>query len=816
MPKVASEDEDAEQTAAPAPVVEEAVEGPSTDVAEEEEEAEQPEEEEEDLVPTEEDDGNLSDAESFTLKDRQDAINVTHPFGIRIWKPALYKKDRSVQKTAEEEIHSIPGQQVNRWLLFLNQLWTLFIGWWLALICLIGAILCAMFGFMSEDALAYGRVLSGMAGYLFYPFGKFVTLVQDEAYAVEDEGEGRSISEYEQWQSGDIEEGRLFFGPLSMSMSRSLIGRRRPSVESAEETTSLLGRQRRGVRGSDILPGPKTRFFGRGKWNLGRVVFFLYFHLIITPILLLVCCFAWFFVISIPMGKVTWVVWDHMRRHPLALSFRSDSVDMRAPGEPASSVLVCTYRVVGLKYWKFTIDGTNIFLFNLLAVVAFTIFDYFVLDEMLHVENPLTNQGFIFALALFSIIPLAYFIGQAVASISAQSSMGVGATVNAFFSTVVEVFLYCVALSQGKAQLVEGSIIGSIFAGILLMPGISMCFGALKRKTQRFNVRSAGVTTTMMLFAMIGAFGPTLFYQIYGSHELRCHECKHPPPEDSVRDCRRCFFSQVPAIHDRFYTEAVLPYIWFSAAALFFGYIIGLMFTLRTHAAIIWSTDSDEKKPDHQIIQSSIHESPEALTRQATFGTIMRQDGSIRGVVSPKQGLERTFGVKSPQVQPPKLKDSDIPNLQLHGLSEADNQALRKHVAHIAATVVASAARDAGRANRKASQLPPNGKAVVVGPKAVTIAEADGTAIAPAAVVAPAAAPQGTHDAPNWSKKKSAIILLTATLAYAIIAEILVNTVDTVLNNVTIDEKFLGITLFALVPNTTEFLVSVLRVTRIF
>jgi Ca2+:H+ antiporter len=132
----------------------------------------------------------------------------------------------------------------------------------------------------------------------------------------------------------------------------------------------------------------------------------------------------------------------------------------------------------------------------------------------------LTDQFLLFTLALLSIIPLAYFIGQAVASISAQSSMGVGATINAFFSTVVEVFLYCVALKQGKAQLVEGSIIGSIFAGILFLPGLSMCFGALKRKTQRFNVRSAGVTSTMLLFAVIGAFGPTLFYQIYGSVSL--------------------------------------------------------------------------------------------------------------------------------------------------------------------------------------------------------------------------------------------------------------------------------------------------------
>ena len=28
----------------------------------------------------------------YTVKDRQDAINIEHPFGLPIWKPALYKK----------------------------------------------------------------------------------------------------------------------------------------------------------------------------------------------------------------------------------------------------------------------------------------------------------------------------------------------------------------------------------------------------------------------------------------------------------------------------------------------------------------------------------------------------------------------------------------------------------------------------------------------------------------------------------------------------------------------------------------------------
>lgn len=470
----------------------------------------------EETTPADADDGDdddeLSDTESFTLKDRQNAINETHPFGLRIWKPALYQKNRSIEKTAEGDIHSSPGGKVSNWLWMFNILWTILFGWWLAIAAALGALTCFLFGF-APAAADYGRVFWGLSLYLFYPFGQFVKLEQDEAYAEEDEGEGRSITEYEQWQNGDLEDGRLFFGPLT---SRSLIGRRR-SMDSADENDSLLGRTR---RGDDPKKGPKNRrarLFGRGQWTIGRVIFFVFFYFLLAPLLLLASGLCWFLVFWIPMGKVTILLFYHLRRHPLALSFNADTTYSRGGSSQSSSILLCTYRAVGWKYWKYTVDGTNIFLINLIGVVLFAIFDYWVLDVALGLDSWIVAPGFVFAMALFSIIPLAYFIGQAVASISAQSSMGVGAAINAFFSTIVEVFLYCVALNQGKGQLVEGSIIGSIFAGILFLPGLSMCFGAIKRKTQRFNVKSAGVTSTMLLFAVIAAFGPTLFYQIYGS-----------------------------------------------------------------------------------------------------------------------------------------------------------------------------------------------------------------------------------------------------------------------------------------------------------
>lgn len=461
----------------------------------------------------EEDEGDVSDAESFTLKDRQLAINQTHPFGIRIWKPALYKKNRSVEKSAEEDIHSSPSASVSTWLWVFNASWTLLFGWWLASACLLSAAVCFIFA-LDPSALEYSRVFWDLAWYLFYPFGQFVKLESDEHYAEEDEGEGRSISEYERWQTGDLEHGRLFFGPTQTT--GSILGRRRNSIDSASEQDSLLGRSGRQDRSDTNASRNKRRIFGRGQWTVGRVIFYGLFYFFVAPLMLLASAACWMMVFWIPMARVSSILFSHLRRHPLALSFHADASYARSSTSP-SSILLCTYRAVGTKYWKYTVDGTNVFLINLLGIVAFVIVDWFILAEVLGIRIWLTSPALLFSLALLSVIPLAYFIGQAVASISAQSSMGMGAAVNAFFSTIVEVYLYCVALNEGKGKLVEGSIIGSIFAGILFLPGLSMCFGAIKRKTQRFNVKSAGATSTMLLFAVIAAFGPTLFYKIYGS-----------------------------------------------------------------------------------------------------------------------------------------------------------------------------------------------------------------------------------------------------------------------------------------------------------
>jgi Ca2+:H+ antiporter len=264
---------------------------------------------------------------------------------------------------------------------------------------------------------------------------------------------------------------------------------------------------------------------------------------------------------------------------------------------------------------------------------------------------------------------------------------------------------------------------------------------------------------------------------------------------------------------------------------LFLSYVIGLWFTLRTHAAVIWATDADEKKLTQNTLESSTTSNEIRQLRQTypslvpggdlngqrlrdsalykrILGQSLRQVGLSDNLDSGWEQIDsgNLPSGATPHVVPPRQNGSNGPSgLKLSGLSEEENEYLARQVAEVAATAATVAARDAARSQRKPvptlstsrSDRRPSSA------RRGTVVDDHDDSVPP---FEPSHS-SGGHDAPNWSKTKSSIILLGATFLYAVIAEILVNTVDIVLESVNIDEKFLGITLFALVPNTTEFLV---------
>lgn len=654
---------------------------------------------------------NASSIESYTLRERQDAINETHPFGIRIWKPALYKKQRSVQKVAAEDIHETRLKKISWQVHLSNILWSILCGSFLFFLMNTAGVLVYLFGLLTRSSKEYALLLFNIGQYLLWPFGKVVYLTRDEHYMQEDKDEGISTQQFYDWVTSYS--NRLFFHQSQTENSDSPLAKnnslQHPSYGSVRQHRAAADQENTSVQGisteasGDQQDGghrPSTgaaaqrRYFGRGKWTWGRVVFYACFHILVQPIVFFFCLLTWLAVFTIPMSNILWNLMYHCRRHPLALGFKyikntsaqDDSIIKKQTGK---NILLCTFRCAGWHYYKFTVDGTNVIVVNLMSLVLFTICDFYLIKNQWGVATWLTHETTIFMLCLASIIPLAFYIGQAVASISAQTSMGVGAVINAFFSTVVEIFLYCVALKQGKGLLVEGSMIGSILGAVLLLPGLSMCGGALNRKTQRYNPASAGVSSTMLIFSMIVMFVPTIFYEIYGGYVVRCENNEDLPLNmtsiTKIFTSDRCYLTHPPLEHTKMYVRVIEPMSISCAVVLFLAYIIGLWFTLRTHAVLIWQLPISEQNKE----------------------------------LSSSRSLEN-----NPEVQ--------------------------------------------------------------------QVAEED---------------EGGEHESPNWSRNKSTCILLVATLLYAVIAEILVSCVDAVLENVpSLNPKFLGLTIFALVPNTTEFL----------
>ena len=143
-------------------------------------------------------------------------------------------------------------------------------------------------------------------------------------------------------------------------------------------------------------------------------------------------------------------------------------------------------------------------------------------------------------------------------------------------------------------------------------------------------------------------------------------------------------------------------------------------------------------------------------------------------------------------------------------LSEEENHHLATYVAEVAATAATVAASDATKTTRRASFQAQHSSLGGKTSRPQSLRHGKGVEAPhppPGGEPAPHASGEGGgHDAPNWSRTKSSVVLCVATVAYALVAEVLVSTVDVVLQSVDIDEKFLGFTLFALVPNTTEFL----------
>lgn len=789
----------------------------------------------------------------YTLKDRQDAFNIEHPFGLPIWKPALYKKTRSVTRHAEAALHRRPGLAAGRMLLPGNVLWTLLFGIWLGAACLLASLVLR---FLPRGGRLYARVMFEMAQYIVWPFGKYVEVeCSHESGArhasVEEDTEGSGNASADD-SSRTAQPAREPTETSALNADHSGTNYGTHGAPTSEEQRL---RMESGVY--HYVYDDQGRDVGMASRVCGMVVYTVLYTLVILPTVGSVCLLCWALVVPIPMAKLTWVLLKNLASQPLALHFRSTSqIDpskaqaehmyhpeeedgdvanmpgyvpygfhlkpgQMAPGlkkhhlkkrhdERRSMILLCTYRAMGKEYFKYTIGGVNIIFVNTIPMVFFTILLFFCVRPLLayfkvhsKVLTFLTSDGTIFVLSLASVLPLSYFIGMAVASISTQSSIGMGAVINATFGSIIELILYSLSLTGGRAGLVEGSLIGSILAGVLLMPGVSMCSGATRRKEQKFNARSAGVTSTMLIMAIIGTLTPTIFYQIYGTFQLECDAC--PPQVSAPGDswmCKRCTYEHMPPMKDPFFQTNVKGLIYACTGILVLSYCIGLWFSLRTHASQIWQ-NAQSSAQQLMNATSSIPESLPPMHRASVYKRIL--PANVLQQLLPTHNEHGEHGAQMTH-SPALTADSGAERQQA---PESSQRAKHRANDDPAATPRVEQQDDSQQRPRRDSKGPLEMDQVldsVARAYQYIFSQTKEHAMQQQQQQGEPEEPHAGHDAPSWSRFTSTSVLLGCTILYAIIAEILVDVLDVVLNGSGLSEKFIGVTLFALVPNTTEFM----------
>ncbi|KAJ8606852.1 hypothetical protein MRB53_040662 [Persea americana] len=802
----------------------------------------------------------------YTLKDRQDAINIEHPFGLPIWKPALYKKSRTVTRNAESALHSIPAQQqkgIFYLVIYSGPSLQEFGSVFLAFLVLYSSTCSLMvvrnmlesFGAGRISFLAFWKICRaryphdhqhtvGFNAHKSNNLEVFRSETIRPGDAVSDQQRSSGSSSSPDGHQGEAEQAKATeYTPLKGKLKG--YGTMEAGLEDGKADLSGIDRidEELGIYG--YVHDEEGRDVGRRARMLGTLIYGLLFWLIIAPLMGIVCLACWGLVFPIPMAKLTWVLLRNLSLRPLALHFRSaprakainhtsqegtnDTISGKGantflrlrPGQFAprsteptgngtlyrrSKILVCTYRAMGLQYYKYTVGGVNILFINTLPFVFFTIFDFFFVEPYVHKHHLhkgfltiISSQQTMFVFALGSVIPLSYFIGMAVASISAQSSIGMGAVINATFGSIIEIILYAIALTQHKARLVEGSIIGSILAGVLLMPGISMCSGATRRKEQRFNARSAGVTSTMLIMAIIGILTPTLFYQIYGTFQLTCQGCPEGSMPGESWTCKRCFYEHVPPATDPFYQENVKGLMYTCTVVLVLSYGIGLWFSLRTHASQIWQNPQPvaalpaaanaglgiSSQLGGAGGAASTVNHPLGHLSAAHRGSIYKRllpASVVQQLLPSTHGRFQSNTVRSNKSSSTVMdRDSTIyPPLQLpEGMSQEEYDR--------AVAMTANAFQHALRHEQQQHPIRP-----------LHAREGQGSLNT---ITRNSAMP---HDYRASTLDGGANA--TSAVLYAIIAEILVDAVDVVLEGSGLDLKLLGVTLFALVPNATEFM----------
>ncbi|XP_042259153.1 cation/H+ exchanger protein 1 isoform X2 [Thunnus maccoyii] len=477
-------------------------------------------------------------------------------FGFRKWKGNVTERPIEDRSDIVKELYSdlsIVKPREGSVLTFGNIIYVFLFGWWISLIYL----LISPLMFLTIICAPYGRLCLKMAWYFIWPFGKSVE------------------------KAGDVVKRSIVKPPKI-----EVIPEERDSEDSKDlvrdkDSSPLLVSSPIPVE----IPVPElpARHTSIHWCRLSTYIWLVLGYPVLAVVHALACVLSWLLVFTIPVSKM------NARTLSIVLLMAPEDVQIHTLEKMRgceTRVILCCYQAFNVYYYKYTVQGINIFALNSLPMVLITL----IIGYGDHDHNYFSAETK-FALAITSIIPLSYYIGMGIASVSAQSNFAVGAVVNATFGSITEMTFYITALLQGQRaatkcyeEIVKAALTGTLLGCILFIPGICMIIGGIKHREQRFNSRSAGVSSALLFISIGGVFAPTLFSKTFGN--LVCESCTNIPGNTSVPFvCKDCHYdtSQTDPHLILSHIEALVYTI---SVLLPAAYLIGLIFTLKTHSHI--------------------------------------------------------------------------------------------------------------------------------------------------------------------------------------------------------------------------------------
>jgi Ca2+:H+ antiporter len=318
----------------------------------------------------------------------------------------------------------------------------------------------------------------------------------------------------------------------------------------------------------------------RGPENFVTKILWILFFPIWGFGLLIGCGLSWETVYFIPMAKhLKNILLLSFENRPTGLTVRDLQNSNPQRGFPPAILLYSSGSSIYFKYsvMSFEVVYLNFFPFAVLAFLS------------LIEGTPLDGDLFGSIMGILGALPCAYLIGICVDELSHKLGVVLGAILNSIFLTLVELILYVLSLLKNMIDVVRSAVTGAFLMNLLVIPGFGMLAAGLKWHDVRLNKKSQSISGTFLLLSVMSVLFPSIFYHTHEHNTFDCNACNLTlgPVSASIMNCTMCMQGEYQNLEsDSIYTKMGIPLMVVMTAMMPIIYVIGVVFSLKTHAAI--------------------------------------------------------------------------------------------------------------------------------------------------------------------------------------------------------------------------------------